>query len=175
MKTLNDATAEDFDSYVLVNRQLLKDANLMPSTWGLPNGESARICLARVALFPVSWPALKWTPTSCSHIKHLVIFDTLYLRTGSIRQPEFKALLLHEIGHVVNPPKNYNPADTSESEFYADDYVRHCGFAEDLANCLEVLMRLDPDGFDFELTMMRINRIKNDDTLLLNLFDISLI
>lgn len=168
-----EPTAADFDTCVLVNSDILKNAGLMPSVWGLPAGEPARICKAGIGLVPATWPGFKWTPSGHNHIKHLVVFDTLYLRTEAIGCHEFRAFLLHEIGHVINPPKDSYMAKSCVHEYYADDYVRHCGFSEDLTNCLEVLRRLDPISFDSDLTMQRIRRIRDNEPLLLNLSPIS--
>lgn len=174
MKTPKD---EDFDSIVIFNSKILYSHDVMPCRWRIEGIERARIMRNRVGLVPVTWPGMKWTPSGCGHLLHLVIFDTLHLLNGSIEKDEFIAFLLHEIGHVVNPPHDTpermmapNPDD---DEFYADDYARHCGLGSELEACLKKLQALDPVGFGDPAISRRINRIETGEPLLLNLSPLS--
>jgi hypothetical protein len=99
-----------------------------------------------------------------------VLLDTLHLRNGCLKPLEYLAFVLHEIGHVVNPPNGYQ-MDGKSGELCAD-YARHCGLGEPLESCLIRLKTLDPEGFDTELTNERIERINRGVALDLNLISV---
>jgi len=79
---------------------------------------------------------------------------------------ELGAVLLHEIGHTLNPaPAGRN----AEKEHYADDYARHCGYGEFLRRNLERCLRGHVAGFEPDATNERIHRMTPDEPLKLNL------
>jgi hypothetical protein len=79
---------------------------------------------------------------------------------------ELGAVLLHEVGHTLNPA----PADrNTESEQYADDYARYCGFGVALRQNLERCLRDQLMGFEPDAVNERIRRITPAGPLNLNL------
>jgi hypothetical protein len=167
----------DFDSIVVVNSPILRRLGIMPSQWRIEGIERARITQGRVGLIPVTWPGMNWTPSIHEYRQHFVIFDTLHLINGSISKDELVAFLMHEIGHVVNRPPSTTLAlmggNPDESEFYADDYARHCGLGAELGACLKTLCVIDPQGFGDPVIQRRICRIESNEKLLLNLSSVS--
>ena len=71
-----------------------------------------------------------------------------------IPERERVAIILHEIGHAMNPL-----IKQKEGEFIADDYAIDRGFGEDLKNSLERCIIDYPLEFNKPITTERINRI----------------
>lgn len=66
------------------------------------------------------------------------------------------AILLHEIGHALNPQLT-----GKEAEFIADDYAIERGFGEDIVSSLNFGIANFPLEFDKPITHERIQRIQN--------------
>ena len=96
-------------------------------------------------------------------------------------------MILHEIGHVVNPPPTATMNTTADiadllalgtttaqrQEVFADDYARHCGYKETVASGLEKLARLQPNEFDNANVRRRIERVRDHDDINRNLLPIA--
>ena len=65
------------------------------------------------------------------------------------------AILLHELGHAINPG-----IDSRSSEFNADDFVIERGFGNSLNESLQRNIVDNPIEFDKEITKQRIERIR---------------
>lgn len=164
----------------------LKKHQLAPSTWNLDAREVQRILAAKVGLFVFHSPlfALDLRPNAAGHAfaGHLIFCDArlVQMQPGIPSNPaterllsreEAIAMILHEIGHRINrwhPPRD--PAERMIEtkrrgkfavEFDADDYARHCGFGDHLANGLQKLGRSGLPHFDAEVNRQRIGRIKD--------------
>lgn len=66
------------------------------------------------------------------------------------------AIVLHEIGHALNPQLTGR-----EAEFVADDYAIDRGFAEDIVSALNYGIVNFPLEFNRPITHERIQRIEN--------------
>ncbi len=64
------------------------------------------------------------------------------------------AILLHEIGHAINPG-----TDVQSSEFNADDFAIARGYGQTLKESLTRNITENPEEFDKEITRLRIARI----------------
>lgn len=79
---------------------------------------------------------------------------SLDYNTLNIFQPrERLSIVLHEIGHALNPQLT-----GSEAEFIADDYAIDRGFREDLISSLNYCITNFPLEFDKPITHERIQR-----------------
>lgn len=148
----------------------------MPSSWGLPEIECQRILDADLSI------TLMFAPASAISAKiptgHVVILEGNLIMFGGLRPAQAIAMLLHEIGHVVNPPPTSPVQDSymegldpteKPHEFAADDYARHCGYGESLVSGLQALIKIDPQSFETDLTRRRIARIEGNQASILNL------
>lgn len=68
---------------------------------------------------------------------------------------EGAAILLHEIGHALNPSLK-----GVDGEYAADDYAVCHGYKEHIISGLEKGKLVNPSAFDKETTDKRINRLK---------------
>lgn len=71
---------------------------------------------------------------------------------------EIVAMMLHEIGHAINPTLTSMPG-----EFAADDYAVQRGFAADILSSLEKAIVLNPTNFNNSSTHQRIEKINQND------------
>jgi hypothetical protein len=98
-------------------------------------------------------------PACCFHIPptegkvHLLCFDSHTL--GRFPKEHIVAMILHEMGHVLNPNLSGD-----EFEFKTDDYAIDRGFGAHLASCLERGIELELVDFDEEMNHRRIERIR---------------
>lgn len=163
----------------------LQAHQLAPSDWKLDNTEAQRILSAQIRLFVFHSPVfdldLRPNEFGLAFVGHLICFDAALVKTqsgnsdktecnGILTKEGAIATILHEIGHTVNrwqPPTN--PAERLNAqgargkyafEFDADDYARHCGFGDHLANALEALLNARLPHFGGEGNQQRIQRIK---------------
>lgn len=68
---------------------------------------------------------------------------------------ESVAIILHEIGHAMNPEKK-----GEEGEFIADDYAKDRNFSIHIISSLEKGKKLWKEEFDKPITAKRIERLK---------------
>jgi hypothetical protein len=185
MMTNNTHQVAAFDSIVgdETSRQILEGANLLPSTWNLPDLEVERILGSGLriwidsGLIGKNWPAY----ANRSANPKLVRIARDFIEAVSFQPDEKFATILHEIGHIVNPEPNrqkrygdmtesermafYLPAISPSndpdwiSEFYADDYVRYCGLTQALESGLKRLLADYPEFFETQVTISRLARI----------------
>jgi hypothetical protein len=90
------------------------------------------------------------------------------LMEGALGRREFIAILLHEIGHIVNNPDSVHALVPDFDEFYADDYARYCGYSDEILSTLRSFLQTQPRFFSNDVTTKRIDRIERGDSLLLN-------
>jgi len=82
----------------------------------------------------------------------LIIFEAEYL--GKLRPEEVVAIILHEIGHVLNPH-----ADLQQREFNAHDFAISKGFGKYLASSLAASIKSEPRMFDNNINRLRLQRV----------------
>lgn len=162
-------------------RKVLENLNLMPSSWVFTEDEQRRILSQNIIirtneeLEDPHWP---------SFVNHrCVIFSSNAFLSGQFTREQLLAILLHEVGHVVNPLDAIDEYLTSLSkiganqatkpanldELYADDYVRHCGYSNHLSSGLRKLSEVR-EVFRIQSVRDRVARIEVDERpLLLNL------
>lgn len=183
MNTKNDSCPPPFNSIVRdeFTQSILVKVNLMPSEWGLPEDEQPRILhrgltiRAEPDLNDPNWPAFEDSG--------VVTFSSDAFVSGDFSREQLLAILLHEVGHWVNPllymasfiaEMDKSGADQStkpanRDELYADDYARHCGYSHDLKISLDLLIATR-QSFRINSTRERIARLEADEKpLLLNL------
>lgn len=121
-----------------------------PSSWGLPSNLISKISAEKIGLLVFNSPASTLDLTmnqAITEARHLIILDKNSIRSLPAR--EVVGVILHEIGHTLNPP----PALTEEqqieewahdstltpdrSEVYADKFATECGYGHDFANALK--------------------------------------
>lgn len=118
-------------------------------------------------------------------LKKLIVIDkTLTYGFLKFNVHEVAAEVLHEVGHILNK----EPLDKmNEKEFYADDFVRRCGFSCQLLSGLRKYKDViesytektkksffettEKQNQIIELFKKRIERIENGDTLLIGVID----
>ena len=174
----------DFDSIVgdETSRQILASANLLPSSWNLPDLEVKRILGSGLRikiedyLGGINWPAC------ANRSGNFVGIARDFLESESFSPKEGLAVFVHEIGHIMNPePGQKRYADMTESErmdlysgamrptdapagiseLYADDYARYCDLDQALESGLQRLRDEYPDLFDNQVTIARLARIES--------------
>lgn len=181
--TNNTHQVADFDSIVGddLAQEILTDLNLMPSEWNIPDDEQRRILHRGLTIRVVhnldesNWPAFE--------NQGVLTFSADAFVSGELSRDQLLAVILHEVGHRVNP-LTYMDAMIAElakagadqatkaanrDELYADDYARHCGYSAHLKTGLNLLMALR-ESFRTQSTRERIARLETDvQPLLLNL------
>lgn len=190
MNTKNDSCPPPIDSIVKdeITRSVLEELNLMPSDWGLPEDEQLRILhrgltiRAEPDLNDPNWPAFENSG--------VVTFSSNAFVTGAFSREQLLAILLHEVGHRVNPsPKvdddpysadlyvdallkldlDQKTKPANRDELYADHYARHCGYSDHLEDGLRLMYEIR-ENFRIQSTRERIARLEADERpLLLNL------
>lgn len=169
-------------------RALLGKYGILPSMWRLPDEEPERIIgakvLVTVVLSPACQIALSPNPLMRLPKAYVVAIDLNYLEAGRLSPRECVALILHEIGHIVNEPRREPAAASTDElaarfanraaakeniEFLADDYARHCGYGTEIASSLEKLIVSDPQKFDNVAARERIERIRRETAPVLHL------
>ena len=159
------------------NTSWYKAESLLPSSWALPPSEETRIIKSNIRLKVLDSPAASWVVTA--ETAAVVIVNPEYLGPGKLSKQEFVAMILHELGHLLNQPnRHYSPDAVYSSvdaknwdEFWADDYARHCGKSADLQSCLSTLAIIDKTRFENDGTQRRIERIQGKEPQLLNLWE----
>lgn len=157
----------------------MKHHSIMPSQWNLSPEEASRITAAGIRISVYNKPA-SWLPLAASiegGLKHLVVVDPAHLSSGKFTPQQMIASLLHEIGHVVNAPVpgflngeyRLHMIGVAEEEIFADDYARHCGYGNAFADALEVMIQAEPKTFNNEAVKYRIERIRSNAQVYLNL------
>lgn len=98
---------------------------------------SKHICFEKICMPASSIIYLKRSYKDC---EHLILIDTELFKK-LFDDDEKCALLLHELGHFFNRPKDSDvPVKTFQEnveEHFADDYVRKLGFKKELLSSLE--------------------------------------
>ena len=70
---------------------------------------------------------------------------------------EGTAIVLHEIGHALNPDKK-----NIDGEYVADSYACERGFSQYIISSLEKGKMIRPSEFSTKSTELRLERLKND-------------
>lgn len=157
--------------------------SIMPTQWNLSVEEAQRIVAAGVRI------SIYNTPASClplampieGGLKHLIVVDPALLDSGKFAPRHMIASFLHEIGHAVNPPIKgsfgwdymMHLNQVNEDEIFADDYARHCGNGIDFAEALDLMRQFEPRSFDTKAVEYRIERIRSNAQVYLNLLPIA--
>lgn len=175
-----EALGPSLDSIVLgaTALQKLRLLGVNPASWKLPESEKALILSSKLRLTISSSPASVLAIKDTENLSgaHLIMADLVVLENKSLTPDEFVAMLLHEIGHVVNRPPTLSQPTTPEEyalyinrgqreEFAADDYACRCGYGASVASGLQVLQFADPQHFQTRLIDDRIARIAGSDGL----------
>lgn len=186
MKTSGQDPNSLIDDIVIGERARLwaEENKLFPSAWALPPLEVERILGSGLRITCFQSPAtalnIPINPFKNAASLKLVIFDILRFGEQRLSRAEVIAVLLHEIGHVVNIPQwklgdlvDFQAVIQERSkegipEFEADDYARHCGYAQHALSGLEKTVALEPREFDSPLARRRIERLRNDEPVILN-------
>jgi Zn-dependent protease with chaperone function len=185
-ESANHAKTWNCDSIVLggsTATKLLRDCGLLPKSWTIPPAEWIRIRSQNIFLTVTSLPAT--TLILGDALKNLdspklVVVELSLVKAGKLSAAEAIAMLLHEIGHIVNPPNTdsddalvemaaNDSAWIQRQETCADDYARHCGYGDEIVSGLEKLANLQREDFATDEVRRRIERIKKNDQLNLNL------
>jgi len=115
---------------------------------------------------PSSTASFRGNPFPADGRFQVLIIEWKFLFQLRAELEQLAAVLLHEIGHTLNPPPIRN---VTEAEHHADDYARYCSFGSALRQNLTRCLQSKMDGFDQTLTQERIRRIEANDQLKLNL------
>lgn len=174
-------------------RIFLERKHIMPSQWDLPPEKVSQLLQANIRLTVVCWPASQFRiqPTQFQGMEavDLIAIDKSVLDCGDLKlEPrEHIAMILHEIGHVLNPvprqisdsglPRGADPAawivqqkhrkaeSLEQTEMSADEYARVCGYGVEIASSLEKLVAFAPKLFELTQVQRRVQRIKDDITV----------
>lgn len=160
-------------------RSWMKRHSIMPSQWNLSPEEASRIIAAGIRISVYNKPA-SWLPLAASiegGLKHLIVVDPTPLSSGEFTPQQMIASFLHEVGHVINAPVpgfldgeyRLHMIGVAEEEIFADDYARHCGYGNAFADALEVMIQAEPKTFNNEAVKYRIERIRSNAQVYLNL------
>lgn len=161
-------------------RKWFSRKGILPDSWEIPVPEQQRIKNAPIAISLFNSPACSMPLSDLLRnrpgVRDVVMLDCVLCETKCLSEVDIVAILLHEIGHTVNlPPCFYEDADDyavpegDMEEYYADDYVRHCGFEEVWVNLLKRMRRENVYGFLGDSIERRIQRIEDGEKLRLNL------
>ena len=155
----------------------LTENGISPSQWNLDPEEVSRIISAGVALKISFCPVFIYDLSEHQRGRgKIIFFDSTLLEKPLISQDEAVAAILHEIGHTVNRFKSKHQAgpeffmehmkrkdNPCADEFDADDYARHCGYGEHLANGLQKIIDSGQPGFNTPVNHNRIKRIRDNE------------
>lgn len=86
---------------------------------------------------------------------NLICFEKHFFR--HFTKEETVAVILHEIGHAVNPDLKGD-----EGEFRADDYAVNRNYRASIISSLSKARELNLPGFDKEINHRRINRLQEN-------------
>ena len=131
-----------------------------------------KIITKHICFLPFYIPAseinLKLLNKECEHsYEHIILIDTEIFK-NLFDDDEKCALLLHELGHIFNKPKDSDvPGKNFQGiyeDIFADDYVRKFGFQKELLSSLEKLKewKIKNDIKIRNAFNFRIERIKNN-------------
>jgi hypothetical protein len=156
--------------------QWLRRRNLTPSTWGLNEDRKKQILGANLLITIMRSPASCLRLPNNPSIRHIIIIDPVPLERNQFTREEQIATILHEIGHVVNPPPNNPPPNTmanyvtslagdNPDEFHADDYALQCNYGAHLSSALRKIVsstdQADISDNDRQAINRRINRLND--------------
>jgi hypothetical protein len=162
------------DEIVVTNsaREILGKHSILPSQWGLLDEETEKIIGAGIKLAVMFSPASQLKlPQGNYH--SLVMIDISLLEQAVISPKMQVGVILHEIGHVVNPPQpsltpNYMDAlrygREFDEEICADLYAARCGYGEAFASALKLMRQQGIYGFDSGAVSERILRLEQVST-----------
>lgn len=101
-----------------------------------------------------------WSPASVSNLNRslpvpakIITIDINAMAQFSVE--EGVAVILHEIGHAINPD-----IKGMDGEFIADDYAASRGFGDFIVSSLEQNREKFPQHYDNDSTTQRITRIR---------------
>jgi len=141
---------------------------ICPSSWGLNEHDIQKIIGSSLRLTIMYSPAsLLPLPENRKSID-LVMCNATLLNENLLSKEEFIAVLLHEIGHIVNKPDGVHAYIKEHAELFADDYVRLCKYDISLVSALRELRNRYPVTFGKENIETRIKRIEDNAPLLVN-------
>lgn len=165
-------------------RTWFRKQQLLPGLWNLDADEAERIMNAKILLTICFSPASVLNLAKVSEATlagaNLIIVDANACVSHELENREIIALILHEIGHVVNrPPENsgVSPESIAEEmererskrgEWEADDYARHCGFGPEIQSSIEKFRLHGDPNFTSEHVVRRLKRIQDNEPPILN-------
>jgi len=99
-------------------------------------------------------------------ISNIIALDKQFC--NKFASEEIFCTILHEIGHIVNTVPITRYSDSKIEEYYADDYIRHCGFSTEWSTLLLRLHDEKAIGFDKPEIKERAMRFINNEPKLIN-------
>lgn len=105
-------------------------------------------------------------------IEFLIALDISYLKSGLLTGDEQIGIILHELGHIINPAP-YEPCSCMnpklDEELYADYYTIHCGYGAEFALAMSKMREAKIYGFTSTSIEKRITELKSPSAKRLNL------
>lgn len=93
--------------------------------------------------------------------KHLILINIQNIKTLSLNDTELEAIIAHELGHILNVPKE-GLVDRSQSEFYADHFAKSLGLKDDLLSSIEKYLSQN-NADNINLFQLRIAKLNSDE------------
>ncbi len=121
------------------------------------------ILSSEIFIIRIETPACRLSNSENKSINHIIAIDLNILTLLGFTDKEISAVILHEIGHILNVP-DFEKDELKE--FYADDYVRKQGsfFENELLSGLKKYLDKSPVFLtekSKEEIISRINRIED--------------
>ena len=152
----------------------MSDHGIELQSWSIPNAEVQRINEAsiEIQITNTSTDPVADTYRDTSRNIFIIKINTTYLDGNQITPEQQIGIILHEIGHRLNPAP-YSAARvmnaSEDCELYADYYAHYCGYGEHFADALEKMKIGKVSGFTSQEVTNRITTLRNQPPCLLNL------
>jgi len=156
-------------------RQLLATYHIPFESWTIPDAERSRIADAPIGLAAFYTPGSRLGPTEIQmlqSIQFLIALDMSYLKAEFLTAPEQVGIIIHELGHVLNPAI-YDPCSCMnaalDEELYADYYTIHCGYGSEFASAMAKMRQANVHGFASSSIQQRLDELASPSSIRLNL------
>ena len=134
--------------------KLFNARGISPLKWAISETEQGRIASANIGVTFFCGGATTVTMSRFpdrQSIEHLVVLDYELFNDGLLSGDQVVAMLLHEIGHIVNIPDPANYKSLLEyrwhQELFADYYAFYCGYGNAFSQALKCLRDRKAFGF----------------------------